>query len=127
MGEGVACKVGDPFDCPSKVELFVFLNEFEDISRGAAGKAFVDAQGGVHIHGWTAVVMERANSQISTISRPFQRNEVLYDLRDIGMGLKLLNDFVRIERHKSNLARKHRQNFDKSIKKESVLDEPDSF
>ena len=71
--------------------------------------------------------MKGADTQVAAISGTFQRNKILDDQRNICVGFELLNDFVRIERHAPNLARKRRQNFDRNIKKESVLEEPDSF
>ena len=49
--------------------------------------------------------MEGTDAQVATISGTFQRNKILDDQRNICVGFELLNDFVRIERHGSNLAR----------------------
>jgi len=53
--------------------------------------------------------MERANSKITPVSGAFQRHKVLDHHRNICVGFELLNDFVRVKRHGSNLG--------KSIKK----------
>ena len=84
----------------------MFLHELENIAARTTGKAFVNAQARVYIHGGTSVIMEGTDAQVATISGTFQRYKVLNDQRNICVGFELLNDFVRIERHDPNLARK---------------------
>ena len=84
----------------------MFLNELENVSARTAGKAFVNAQARIHIHGGASVVMEGADAQVAAISGTLQRYKIFNDQRNICMGLELLNNFVRVERHGSNLARK---------------------
>ena len=105
----------------------MFLHELENVTACATGKAFINAQARVHVHGGASVIMEGADAQVAAISGTLQRYKIFNDQRNICMGLELLNNFVRVECHGSNLARKHRQNFDRNIKKESVLEETDSF
>jgi hypothetical protein len=81
----------------------VFLHELENITARATGKAFVNAQARVHVHGGASVIMEGADAQVAAIPGAFQRNKILNDQRDICVGFELLNDFVRVERHGLNL------------------------
>ena len=71
--------------------------------------------------------MEGADAQVAAISGTFQRYKVLYHQRNVCVGFELLNDFVRVKCHGSNLARMRLQNYDRNKKKESVLEESDSF
>ena len=50
--------------------------------------------------------MEGADAYEASVTRTFQRHKILDDRCNICMGLELLNNFVRVERHDPNLARK---------------------
>ena len=106
LGKRKTGKVGDPFNSTLKIHFFVFLNELENISACTTGKALINPQTGVYVHGWASVVMERAYSKITPVSGAFQRHKVFDDRRNICVGFELLDDFVRVECHVANLARK---------------------
>ena len=103
-GQLKTAKIRHPFHGGVKVDFFVFLHELEHVSAGTAGKALVDAQGGVYIHGGGVVVVEGAHPNVASVARPFQGQKLLNDGRDVGFGFELLDDFVRVEGHGPNLA-----------------------